>query len=262
MKAADRAPTKSEMRRRRRMQRERFLRSKRSTQAFERQLRGVAENIGKIIHGFAPDGVVENETGLRAMLRRYSEVLDPWARAVTSKMIAEVSQQNEKAWSELGAELGRNLKQEIQRAPAGHVFQQMMQEQVTLIKSLPLKASQRVHELTIESFGETGARASEIAKEIMRSGHVTKSRATLIARTESARTAGAMTEARAKFVGAEGYIWRTANDSDVRHRHKELEGKFIRYDDPPVAGERGERAHAGMIYNCRCWQEPVIPDLL
>jgi hypothetical protein len=28
-----------------------------------------------------------------------------------------------------------------------------------------------------------------------------------------------------------------------------------------VAGEQGEHAHAGMIYNCRCYPEPVIPEI-
>lgn len=105
-----------------------------------------------------------------------------------------------------------------------------------------------------------GVRASETAKEIERTGDVTRSRADLIARTETTRAATSMVEARARHVGSEGYIWRTVGDVDVREIHKKLEGKFVRWDSPPVAGENGERAHAGAIYNCRCWPEPVIPD--
>ncbi len=55
-----------------------------------------------------------------------------------------------------------------------------------------MKTEARVVKVTFE------ARASEIAKEIMRSGDVAKSRATLIARTEVARTARVLTQARAE----------------------------------------------------------------
>ena len=127
--------------------------------------------------------------------------------------------------------------------------------------SLPLDAAQRVHELTTGALYE-GARANEIAAEIMKTGEVTRSRANLIARTEVGRSATTLTQARAESVGSVGYIWRTARDYDVRQRHKELEGTFHAWNDPPVAtdpGQRPIRAHAGSIFNCRCYAEPVLP---
>jgi SPP1 gp7 family putative phage head morphogenesis protein len=104
-------------------------------------------------------------------------------------------------------------------------------------------------------------RASEISAEIMRSGHVAKSRADLIARTEVGRAAATITQARAEHVESEGYIWRTAGDSAVRERHKKLAGKFFKWDEPPVTGENGERSLPGAIYNCRCYPEVVLPDV-
>ena len=134
-----------------------------------------------------------------------------------------------------------------------------MDEQVTLITSLPTKAAERVHNLTIEALSNS-TRASEVAKEILATGNVTESRANLIARTEVARTASLITESRAVHIGSEGYFWRTAGDSDVRHEHRLLSGKYIKWNDPPVASADGTRAHAGQIYNCRCWPEPVLPE--
>jgi hypothetical protein len=88
-------------------------------------------------------------------------------------------------------------------------MRELMAEQVDLITSLPIKAAQRVHKLTIEAMSD-GTRAAEVAQEIMRTGHVTESRAKLIARTETSRTVTAMTQTRAEYVGSQGYIWRTA----------------------------------------------------
>ena len=239
--------------------RERFVKARRAEQAFARQLNKIAEQVGVIVKGFAPQGFVHNAPELNAVLRRYSDLLKPWAVAVSERMINEVSKRDEKAWHEAGREIGRALGQEIRKAPTGAVMKQRMAEQVDLITSLPLEAAKRVHELTIRALSDS-TRAKETAAEIMRTGHVTKSRAMLIARTETSRTVTAMTQARAEHIGSEGYIWRTAEDSDVRELHRKLNGKFIPWDDPPIAGENGERAHAGSIYNCRCYAEPVIPD--
>lgn len=255
----DRAPSRLELRRLRLRSRERFQKSQRAAEGYARQLRGVSSQIGKIIRGFAPKGWVSDPHPIMNALQRYSELLGPWAESVAARMTAEVAQRDEKAWNEMGRELGRGLAKEIRTAPVGEVYKRLMQEQVKLIKSLPTDAARRVHELTLEAM-TGGDRAKEVAKMIMRSGQVSKSHATLIARTEAARSSSALTQARATHIGALGYIWRTAHDSDVRPLHKKLEGVYVLYSDPPIAGEDGERAHAGMIYNCRCWQEPVIPD--
>jgi SPP1 gp7 family putative phage head morphogenesis protein len=131
-----------------------------------------------------------------------------------------------------------------------------MAQQVHLIRSLPLDAAQRVHKLVIEGHGSP--RASEIAKEIMRSGSVAKSRAELIAQTETSRAATAFTQARAEHIGSDGYIWRTAKDSHVRDSHRHMEGRFVRWESPPTLD--GLVGHAGALPRCRCFPSPVIPE--
>lgn len=192
-------------------------------------------------------------------LRRYAQELWPWAVATSRRMLADVMRRDDRAWARISANMGRALRQEIQTAPTGELMQAMLHEQASLITSLPIDAAHRVHEWTVRGI-EEAARPAKIAEEIYRTSEVTKSRANLIARTEVARTASKLVEARARHVGSEGYIWRTAGDADVRPEHKKLDGKYFRWDDPPVAGSNGERAHAGQIYNCRCVPEPVVPD--
>jgi hypothetical protein len=70
----------------------------------------------------------------------------------------------------------------------------------------------------------------------------------LIARTESAKASAVITQERAKGIGATHYIWRTAQDSDVRESHAEMEGEVCAYDDPPIVD--GEPLNPGEIYNC------------
>lgn len=194
------------------------------------------------------------------MLAKYSEALDGWALRTASAMLAEVESRDRKAWMAAAAEMSEALRHEIRNAPTGAAMKDLLAEQVTLIKSIPLEAAQRVHELTLKAL-EDSTRSSEIAAEIMRSGEVAVSRANLIARTETSRTASVLTEARAVHIGSPGYFWRTSEDSDVRPDHKILNGKFIPWDSPPIADRRtGRRAHAGCIYGCRCYPEPVLPE--
>ena len=243
-----------------RKQRAFFAKVRRGEAAYAVNLRKIAKHVSDLVDAFDPSDPHQIQQ-LEDALRRYSDLLTPWARVTAAKMLVDVSRRDEKVWREYTAYLGVNLQREIQTAPTGEVMRDLLSEQVRLITSLPLDAAQRVHELTTGALYE-GARANEIAAEIMKTGEVTRSRANLIARTEVGRSATTLTQARAESVGSVGYIWRTARDYDVRQRHKELEGTFHAWNDPPVAtdpGQRPIRAHAGSIFNCRCYAEPVLP---
>lgn len=233
------------------------MRARKAEIQYAAQLRRVARQVGQIIGMFTPGDTSAVPT-ISDLLGRYSEALEGWAVKTASRMLEDVNRRDRQSWQELAAEMSHSLQQEIRTAPTGIEMQRLLDEQVTLIKSLPLDAAKRVHELTLKGL-EDSTRASEIAKEIARSGEVTASRANLIARTEVARSASVLTQARAQHVGSEGYIWRTSGDSDVRHSHKEMNGKFVRWDSPPTLSD-GTTTHAGQIYNCRCWPEPVLPE--
>ncbi len=209
-----------------------------------------------MVNGFPPGDPAAAPT-IEQLLRRYAEALTPWAEATAARMLADVNRRDEQAWMTQAKEMSRALQIEIRTAPTGATMRALMAEQVGLIKSIPLEAAERVHRLTIEGL-EDSTRASEISKAIQASGDVAKSRADLIARTEVARTASTLTEARALHVGSPGYWWRTSGDGDVRESHREMEGKFVRWDDPPTLD--GMKGHAGQFPNCRCYPEPVIPE--
>jgi len=231
----------------------------RAEQRYALQLRKVAQQVGSIVSPFTPGDMSAVPT-IEQLLKAYSDMLRGWATQTASDMLMDVALRDEQAWATMAKDLSRGLREEIRNAPTGRVMQQLLAEQVTLIQSIPLEAAQRVHRLTLEGV-ENSTRASEIAKEILRTEEVTTSRAVLIARTETARTAATLTQARAEHIGADSYIWRTSGDSTVRSDHRALNGKIFQWNNPPVADERsGERAHPGCIWNCRCYAEPIIPD--
>ncbi len=233
-----------------------FVQARKAERFYGAQLRKIARHIGELVSASPPATAAEAAL-LAGRLDKYAELLSPWATSVAERMIADVARRDRQVWRARSNEMGELLRREIESAPTGAAMRRLLEEQVGLITSLPTEAAQRVHHLTLEGLSNS-SRASEVAKEIMRTGDVTRSRANLIARTETSRTASTLTQVRAQHIGSTGYIWRTSRDSDVRRSHAAMEGKFVAWTAPPTLD--GMTGHAGALPNCRCYPEPVIPE--
>lgn len=251
-----------------------FEQVQRAEAEYARKLRRLSQFVMQTAQEMMRGGITDEVfISFAHMMNGYSNVIRPWAQHVALKMIHDVSLRDMKAWRERAKDISWNLEAVVRGAPIGLVMQQRMDEQVALITSIPRDIAEEVHQMAITSL-YSGQRYGNIRDMILQKADITLARANLIARTEVARTTTELTRARSDYVGSDGYIWRTAHDADVRPAltlspraranfigsHRKLEGTFHRWDDPPVSGQRGERAHPGQIYNCRCIPEPVIPD--
>lgn len=198
---------------------------------------------------------------LTQLLRAYAEGLTPWAQRVASRMLGEVDLQDRSAWRALGNAISSQLHQDIRNAPVGERMRELLGLQVSLIQSIPIEAAERVHELATKARIE-GTRASEIAEEIARSGEVAKSRAVLIAKTETSRAATVFLQARCEAIGSTHYTWETSMDGTVRPGHKAMQGKVCEWAQPPAVDEGGRimHFHPGEVWNCRCYATPIIGD--
>lgn len=225
------------------------------------QILKVARHVGDIVRGIASDPDMPPEAAAPVIDRAmsdYAKLLDAWARSTAVKMITAVAKADEEAWMQRARTMAAWLQRELRTAPTGTIRGKLLDDQVALIKSIPLDAAKRVHEV-VQDAQISGVRADTVAKEIMRTNQVSASKARLIARTEVARASSTLTEARARRIGSAGYIWRTSTDGDVRESHRGMEGKFVSWDNPPTLDKL--TGHAGCLPNCRCFPDPVIPDL-
>lgn len=235
-----------------------FGATKTAEQRLAIELRKVAKIVGGIVKTYVKGDKITDPKKMAEALQAYSDALGPWGEAVVEKVLKGVSDNNKRAWAQLSTAMGKEMRSTMLESKVGAVARQLQREQVEYIKSLPLEAGLRAQKLAQE--GMMGSRrASEVAEELERTTEVTESRATLIARTEIAKANATLTQARAEYVGATHYIWRTAEDGDVRESHAAMEGKIFRFDDPPYV--EGEGNHGpGEIYNCRCYAEPIIGE--
>lgn len=230
--------------------------SKATEKEYARALKKIAKQAAHIVDLFSDGAIVSNPSRMMEALRNYADLIEPYANTVAARMISKTSAAVERSIKSQSREISRGLNAYLRTASGAEALE-LQRQQVILIKSLPLEAGQRAQKLAMEAV-TGGKRPDVVAAEIARTNEVTESRATLIARTESAKAAAVITEERAKAVGATHYIWRTAGDSDVRESHAEMEGQVCEYDNPPIVD--GEPLNPGQIFNCRCYAEIILPD--
>ncbi|WP_308544784.1 MULTISPECIES: phage minor head protein [unclassified Pantoea] len=176
---------------------------------------------------------------------------------MSSRLIGTLEVADDAMWRDRSQRISAGLR-ELMNSGTGAVTRSIIDEQVKLFKSLPLQAADHVYDIHNQAIEAvvSGKRSSTLKQEIMRTGKVTEARARTIARTEVGRASTAITQARSTAIGSRGYIWRTADDSDVRHSHTQMEGQYVDWAKPPTLD--GMTGHAGQFPNCRCYAEPVI----
>lgn len=78
--------------------------------------------------------------------------------------------------------------------------------------------------------------------------------ADLIATDQTGKILAQIDSYRNQQAGSTRYIWRSMEDNRVRPKHRELDGKEFKYDDPN-GGDNGQLP--GEPIRCRCYADPI-----
>lgn len=134
-------------------------------------------------------------------------------------------------------------------------------QNVNLIVDLPGFAIDSMESLVTNSVMR-GDSQTFLKDQIVNLLGATESRARLIARDQTNKMYGTLTELRSKFNGWEFYEWDTTEDRRVRPDHERLSGEIFKFSEPPVTvrtGKRsGERNNPGQDIRCRCVALPIL----
>lgn len=211
----------------------------------------------------------QNEYVKRMNNFQNSYAFEKFVFSSVKRMVTPLAMSNLRNWRKAAREqtkskqLYNSLMQEIQECLKRDIDSQVL-ENAALIRTLPNDVAQKVVK-DVSDMALAGERASSIASVIReKTDQHARASARLIARTEVSKTTTALTKARAENLGLKWYVWRTVQDGDrVRKSHREMEGVLVRWDNPPspeqLVGEKSEGYyHAGNIWNCRCYPEPLI----
>lgn len=237
----------------------RFQYDKSAERRYGDQLKKIARHVGDLIKAHTnADGII-SEDDYHDLIRSadlYAQAIEPWAAKVSWQMITAVSTKNKKDWTSLSDLIGKRIDAIAKSDPVAGLLRDRQMEQVKLIKSIPTDAAERAKQLSVETFTQ-GRRIDEAASMIADSTGVARSRATTIARTETAKTNHDVSMARAKSIAVTKYSWETMQDEVVRPTHEALQGEIFDIDDPPEI--EGEGAHGpGDWINCRCFPAFVL----
>lgn len=198
-----------------------------------------------------------------------SEPFNSFVYSAVRRMVTPIAVQNMRTWRMAAKKATKNpslyrlLMREINQGLKSDIEIQI-EENANLIKTLPTDVAKKVTK-DISDMALKGMRASEIAKVIReQTDKYSRASAKLIARTEVSKTTTALTKARCDNLDLHWYVWRTMEDGDrVRKSHRIMEGVLVNWNEPPspeaLAGEKSVgNYHAGNIWNCRCYSEPLI----
>lgn len=198
-----------------------------------------------------------------------SEPFNSFVYSAVRRMVTPIAVQNMRTWRMAAKKATKNpslyrmLMSEINQGLKSDIEIQI-EENASLIKTLPTDVAKKVTK-DISDMALKGMRASEIAKVIReQTDKYSRASAKLIARTEVSKTTTALTKARCDNLDLHWYVWRTMEDGDiVRKSHRIMEGVLVNWNEPPspeaLAGEKSVgNYHAGNIWNCRCYSEPLI----
>src|SRR5574343_1969608 len=111
----------------------------RAERDYARALKSVGHHVGAIVRQFAPEKP-EDVPALADVLRKYAEALNAWAIVTARKMLEEVDSRDWQAWVERSAGMSAALRQELRTTRTGQILQERRDEQVRLIKSIPMDA--------------------------------------------------------------------------------------------------------------------------
>ena len=235
---------------------------------FYRQLKKVAQASGHIVERHAVGARLVDETEMQRELEAYARKLGPWATRQAARMLETVQKSNKRAYQQKSKAIGILMRENPQNVDLAAFA--LVNEQVELIKSLPLEAGLRAQKIAYEA-AVAGTRAApdedtvrELEEQMGFSTEQAINRAMLIARTETARSTAYINQARATAVGSRQYRWHNSGDEAVRPSHKfykgkRLQGMIFSWDKPPTL-EDGMTGHPGTFPNCRCFAEPVFDE--
>jgi len=203
-----------------------------------------------------------------------------YCEALATNMANRVAEASSGNWrraamqnaSRRGRIIFEGLQAPLSDAPLGLTVQDIILENSALIKTIPNELNAQLASIMAKESAVSGVRHESLTRDIL--GQFfdgledNEYIARRIARTETGKAHMALTQARAQSLGLNWYVWQTAQDGKrVRDAHRHMQGVLVNWNNPPdpeaLIGSFNPPGpyHAGCIWNCRCFAEPIIdPD--
>lgn len=205
---------------------------------------------------------------IKSLIREMSSSffsINGFAARISRDNANSVNQNNKNSFiSTFDNSVGVDLTTVLQSENLTRIIDLHVKENVRLIKSIPREYFARVEEVVLNGV-TNGLSTNTISKQLFTKSQnakfngvlgITKRRAKLIARDQTAKLNGQINESRQKDLGITDYVWRSSEDARVRTLHRQLNGKTFSWKDPSKRPPDG--LDPGQPINCRCIAQPVV----
>jgi len=244
--------------------------STRIEQNYNRSLQQLRRQIVSQLQG----ATTTEEISRRLRVIQNSPQFISFAENMAANMAQQVYRESGTQWRRQAQEANRRrsraifeaLQNELSNTPMGGQIQDIVINNSNLIKTIPNRLDAQMASIMAKESAYAGMRADQLAQNLLgQFDNLLEYQARCIARTETAKAQAALTQTRAQNLGINWYVWRTAQDGmRVRYSHRHMEGVLIAWGNPPnpesLKGQENSHGpyHAGNIWNCRCYTEPLI----
>jgi len=127
------------------------------------------------------------------------------------------------------------------------------QANTALITNLAEDQAAKMHEVLSRNLSQ-GNSASAIRKELKKNFNIGERRARLIARDQTNKFNGQLTQLRQQDFGIKKYTWLSSQDERVRTTHRVNNREIFSWKRPPATG------HPGSAIQCRCTAQTIINE--
>lgn len=160
---------------------------------------------------------------------------------------------------DIEGDIGIGIIPEMTESMKKKILEGYTKDQIRNIKNWAPEQVERLRRMTERVLMEGSDRG--LTEIILEEWGVSYRKAAFLARQETNLFFSEYSMSRARDAGIRRYRWSTSHDRRVRQRHRELDGKTIDFDRPPVVDiKTGRRAHAGEDFLCRCGKIWILDD--
>lgn len=226
--------------------------------AFRKNEPKVTRLASKFAHDAGP--VEELKKAMKALTKRWKDAIEGTAPKLAKWFAKSASQRSDKVLAKILKDGGFAVKFKLtvaQRDALGAI----VQENVSLIKSIPAQYLDQVEQLVMHSVSQ-GRDLEYLTKEIQKRFNVGRKRAILISRDQNNKVTGALQRVRRLELGLNKAVWMHSHAGKTpRPAHVKMHGR--QFDIARGMWDPHEKMfiQPGFLINCRCTSKPVIPGL-
>lgn len=182
------------------------------------------------------------------------------ATRVAGTFIGDISASSSKRFAESVKTIGLDVYGDSPKL--SDMLSDSIADNTRLIKTIPAQYLGQVESTVIANM-RAGLRPSAIVSQLSKQYDVSKKRAAVIARDQTAKAHGEINKQRQLDAGFDHFRWLDSDDSRVRTRHRDIANTDVghgvgvyRWDKLPKSDD-GSAISPGSDYQCRCNAQPV-----